>query len=130
MDLWNVYRQVVHEQFPQCPIVADRFHVVRMANDALERVRKRAKRGLDEKTRRKLTHEQYILLSRFENLSDQDKDQLLEWTKLFPALGVAHAAKERFMDIYREPTKEAAQRAAHAWQRTSIVWGAATHLKL
>lgn len=115
MDMWNVYRQVAFEQFPCRPIVADRFHVVRMATNAMEAVRKRVKRSLDANAKRKLTHERFILLSRFENLSDKEKDKLLEWVKQFPVLGIAHAAKEAFTDIYREPTKEAAQRAARAW---------------
>ncbi|NCF78066.1 MAG: ISL3 family transposase, partial [Proteobacteria bacterium] len=40
MDMWNPYRAAVKAVLPQARIVVDKFHVVRMANDALERVRK------------------------------------------------------------------------------------------
>jgi hypothetical protein len=40
---------------------------------------------------------------------------LLQWSLQFPELGVAHAAKEAFFEIYDEPSKVAAQRAAQAW---------------
>lgn len=46
MDRWNVYRQVAQDQFPGRMIVADRFHVVRMANDGIERIKKTIRKGL------------------------------------------------------------------------------------
>ena len=39
MDLWNPYRQVAKEYFPGRLVVADRFHVIRMANESIEKVR-------------------------------------------------------------------------------------------
>lgn len=36
MDMWNPYRAAVKAVLPQARIVVDKFHVVRMANDALE----------------------------------------------------------------------------------------------
>ncbi len=41
MDMYHVYRQVVQATLPQARIVVDRFHIQRMANDALEKLRKR-----------------------------------------------------------------------------------------
>lgn len=38
MDLWNVYRQVAQDQFHGRMVVADRFHVVSMANDSIGKV--------------------------------------------------------------------------------------------
>ena len=38
--MWNPYRAAVKAVLPQARIVVDKFHVVRMANDALEKVRK------------------------------------------------------------------------------------------
>src|SRR5690606_19501030 len=41
MDMYHVYKQVVHATLPQARIVVDRFHIQRMANDALDKLRKR-----------------------------------------------------------------------------------------
>lgn len=35
MDMWKPYKDAVNEVLPQAKIVVDKFHVVRMANDAI-----------------------------------------------------------------------------------------------
>jgi transposase len=71
MDLWNVYRQVAHDQFPGRMVVANRFHVVRMANDGIEKVRKAIRKGLETRDRIKLKDDRFVLLSRKHNLDDK-----------------------------------------------------------
>lgn len=115
MDLWSVYRQVVAAELPGRAMVVDKFHVVRMANDAIERIRKRIRRELEPKTRIKMKNERCVLLKRFHELTDEEKDKLLSWSKLYPALGVAHAAKEGFYAIYDQPTRKEAEAEARAW---------------
>ena len=115
MDMWSVYRQVVAAQLPGRAVVVDKFHVVRMANDAIERIRKRIRRELEPKTRIKMKNERFVLLKRYHELSDEEKDKLLAWSKLYPALGVAHAAKEGFYAIYDQPTRKAAEAEGRAW---------------
>lgn len=119
MDLWSVYRQVAIDQFPGRMIVADRFHVVRMANEAIERVRKAIRKELPTKERLHLKDDRFVLLSRRENLGEKALDKLERWSEIHPALGAAYAAKEAFHDIYRHPSKADAMRAAEEWE-TSI----------
>lgn len=57
MDMWTPYRDAVRAVIPQADIVVDKFHVVRMANDALERVRKSLRESLTPKQRRGLMHD-------------------------------------------------------------------------
>jgi transposase len=40
MDMWRPYKEAVTAALPQATIVVDKFHVLRMANAALEVVRK------------------------------------------------------------------------------------------
>ncbi len=115
MDLWNVYRQVAHDQFPDRMIVADRFHVVRMANESIEKVRKAIRKGLETKDRLKLKDDRFVLLSRKHNLDDKGLAKLERWTEMFPALGAAYAAKEAFHDIYNLANRVDAQKAAEEW---------------
>lgn len=60
MDMWNPYREAVKETLPNAKIIADKFHVVRMANQALESVRKHIRSQLSAKERRKLMHDRFI----------------------------------------------------------------------
>lgn len=115
-DLWSVYRQVVLDQFPKTPIVADRFHVERMANDALERVRKSVRQGLTTRERLRLKDDRFVLLSRRDNLSEAGLAKRKAWGERFPLLPAAYEAKDAFHEIYSHPCKEDAQRAAQSWE--------------
>jgi transposase len=115
MDMWSVYRQVVAAQLPGRPVVVDKFHVVRMANDAIERIRKRIRRELEPKTRIKMKNERFVLLKRRHELTDEEIERLQAWSKLYPALGLAHEAKEGFYAIYDQPIRKAAEAEGRAW---------------
>ncbi len=111
MDMWSVYRQVAQEQFPGRMIVADRFHVVRMANGALEHVRK----TLPEKARLKLKDDRKLLLLRSRELDAAGQQKVALWTEQFPLLGDAYKLKEMFHGLYEHPDKQTALRAAQVW---------------
>ena len=125
MDMWNPYRQAVQTVLPERPIVADRFHVVRMANNAVEAVRKTIRKGLTTHHRLKLKDDRFVLLSRLANLNFNEQEKLKEWSNLFPALGAAYRAKEEFHDLYNLQCRTDAERAAKAWIQNldpSIEW--------
>jgi len=115
MDMWNPYRQIGKKVFPGRLIVADRFHVVRMANDGMERVRKQIRKTVDDRTRIKLKDERFLLLKRRESLDEEGEEKIKRWFSMFPQLGLAYEAKERFFDIYCQPTREAAEIVAERW---------------
>ncbi len=117
MDMWSVYRQVMAEQFPGRLIVADRFHVCRMANDALERARKRIRRSMETKMRLRLKNERFVLLMRNTELNDEQRNQMHAWGKMFPDLAVAYEFKERFFSIYEQSSRQEAERVARSLER-------------
>lgn len=51
MDMWVPYRDAVTAVMPDASIVIDKFHVVRMANEAVEKVRKSLREQLTPKQR-------------------------------------------------------------------------------
>ena len=102
MDMWVPYREAVLEELPQATIVIDKFHVVRMANEALEKVRKSFRRQLAANERRGLMHDRYVLLKREHDLGDEEKALLAKWIEKHPALGAAHRLKEDFYGVYEK----------------------------
>ncbi|HER35050.1 MAG TPA: ISL3 family transposase [Halothiobacillaceae bacterium] len=118
MDMWSVYRQVAQDQFPGRMVVADRFHVVRTANNALEAVRKAIRKGLDQKTRIKLKDDRDILLARRKDLDERALEKLDRWKEMFPVLGAAYEVKEAFHDIYLHRSKDDAMKAAQEWRES------------
>lgn len=73
MDMWAPYRDACQAVIPDAQIVVDKFHVVRMANDAMERIRKGMREQLTTKQRRGLMHDRFVLLKRERELTDKDR---------------------------------------------------------
>lgn len=72
---------------PQAVIVIDKFHIVRMANDCLETVRKKIRSSFTNKQHRGLMHDRFILLKRETNLKG------LNLTTLGPGRRTRHGVK-------------------------------------
>lgn len=84
MDMWNPYRTAVKTVLPQARIVVDTFHVVRMANYALEKERKGIKKELKPSQSRTLKGDRKILLKRAHEVSDRERLIMETWTGAFP----------------------------------------------
>lgn len=115
MDMWRPYRDVVRSLLPWADIVIDKWHVVKMANECLETARKSFRKGLSAKRRRTLLNDRFLLLKRRENLKPMQELILQTWTKEFPMLGEAYAAKEGFYQVYDELTEAAAKDTYAIW---------------
>ena len=119
MDMWTPYRDAVQAVLPDARIVIDKFHVVRMANDALERVRKGLRDSLTPQQRRGLMHDRFVLLKRESELTDKARLSLSGWTRNYPLLGEAYRLKEAFFGIYEDSdTPDMARRNYDAWSRS------------
>ena len=119
MDMWTPYRDAVQAVLPDARIVIDKFHVVRMVNDALEKVRKSLREQLTAKQRRGLMHDRFVLLKRERDLNDQERLLMDGWTKNYPELGLAYRLKEDFYGVYEESgSPEDALRRYTAWNRS------------
>ena len=118
MDMWRPYYDSVREAFPGAAVVIDKFHVVRMASVAMEQVRKSLRAGLEAKVRRRLMHDRFILLRRPHDLTDEQKETMAGWFKVFPTLAEAYRLKEDFYAIYDIPKKSDALAAYEEWERS------------
>ena len=121
MDMWTPYRDAVQAVIPDARIVIDKFHVVRMANDAVEKVRKSLRERLTPKQRRGLMHDRFVLLKRERDLNDREVLLLDGWTKNYPELGAVYGLKEGFYGIYEgSGSPEAALAAYEAWNEAVV----------
>ncbi len=115
MDMWNPYRDAVEAVLPDATIVIDKFHVLKMANEALEKVRKSMRESLSPKQRRGLMHDRFILLKREHDLNDQERFLLDGWVKNYPELGEAYRLKEDFYGIYNAASPQEARVKYQEW---------------
>lgn len=118
MDMWRPYREAVEVVLPQATIVIDKFHVVRLANDAMESIRKSLRSDLTTKQRRGLMHDRFVLLKRNRELADQERFNLDGWVQNYPLLGEAYTLKESFFEIYAHRSREAAFNAYETWAKS------------
>lgn len=81
MNMWTPYRDAVSAVLPDAAIVIDKFHLVRMANDALEKAHNELRAELTLKQERGLMHDRFVLLKRERTLSDEERLNLDGWMK-------------------------------------------------
>lgn len=118
MDMWTPYRDAVAAVLPRAKIVIDKFHVVRMANVAMEQVRKTLRSRLSPKERRGLMHDRFVLLKREHELTAQQRFLVNSWSTLHPELGEAYRLKEAFFAVYGAEDKHEAVDRYGKWARS------------
>lgn len=118
IDMYRNYLDAARESLPQAKAVIDKFHVVKMANEALEVVRKSIKKGLPDRDRRILKNDRKLMLMRERDLTPLNELVIAEWFDRIPALGDAYRTKERFFRVYDQPDLKSAMEAYDEWRRT------------
>lgn len=118
IDMWAPYRRAVNAVLPQAAVVVDKFHIVRMATQALDSVRKAVGQQEGVPGRRRLMRSRHLLLAHGSRLKAMDQLKLDGWLKNIPALADAYAAKEAFFAVWQATTKTEAKRAYATWLRT------------
>ena len=110
MDLSPAFIAGAGESFPKAQITFDRFHVVKLLNEAMNKVR------IDErKEHEALKNHKYTFLKNKEKLSDKKRQALDEMITLYPTLGEAYRLKELFNDLWTMPDKATASAFLKDW---------------
>lgn len=117
MDMWQTYRDAVHTALPNAKIVIDKFHVVKMANHALNEYRKSFKAKLGRKRNLTLKQDRFVLLKREHKLPVFPHKVIRDaWFSEFPELKRAYELKEEFFKIYDCHSKSEALMKYKAWK--------------
>jgi transposase len=130
MDMWPPYRDASLEALPNAIVVVDHFHVVKKANEALDKVRRTLRDGLDKKGRSKLLRSKHLILRRRRDLDEKDFAAMQAWTDAVPVLFAAYNAKEDFFDLYEYKTKQEAMEYYEMWKATIDPLAAAAFAEL
>ena len=115
IDELHLNRRAVQTVLPLARIVVDKFHVVRMANEAQEKVRKGLRTDLKPNQWRTLKGDRKTLLKRAHDVSDRERLIMKTWTRAFPKLLAAYEYKERFYHIWGSTTRRDAEKALARW---------------
>ena len=100
-DLWESYKDIAFTYFKKAKIIADHFHWVRYACDAVNKIRIEVQNNLPKKERIYFKHSRRLLLSRHCNLkNDKDFDELSYiLTNYSENLRIAYREKEDLLDL-------------------------------
>lgn len=109
-DMWRAYHDLASTHFPGCPVVVDKFHVVRFAQKGLDEIRKRTGRGLSHDQKIRLKDERFLLLTREKSLTDEEWERVRPWLAQFPDLRAAYETKERLSSLYEGQDRAEADR--------------------
>jgi len=110
-DMWRPYHDIAKEFFPERPVVVDKFHVVRMANNGLDIIRKRVGRSRTKQERIELKDVRFLLAKRSQDLSAEETDRVNAWLSRFRDLRRAYRIKELFSSSYSAPSRYEAEQS-------------------
>jgi transposase len=110
MDLSPAFIAGASESFPKAQITFDRFHVVKLLNEAMNQVR-----IAERKEHAALKGHKYTFLKNKAELSSKKKQALDDMVTLYPTLGAAYRLKELFNDLWTMPGKLAASAFLKDW---------------
>ena len=115
-DMWRPYLNVIAEQIPRAIHVLDRFHIVQTMNKAIDEVRAKEARTLQEAGAEPvLTHSRWCLLKRPRNLTDKQDTRLHELLRLNLRTVRAYLLKEEFQFLWGYTSASWAGRFLDAW---------------
>ena len=110
LDLSPAFIAGVKEAFPAAQITFDRFHVVKLLNEAMDTVRK-----AERKEHEALKGHKYTFLKNPNTLSTKQQVQLADLIRLYPTLGEAYRLKTLVNDLWEMPDKPAAHAFLAQW---------------
>jgi transposase len=102
MDMWEPYVLATQEHVPMAAwkIVFDRFHVMQLMNEAVDKVRRQEHRRLDKEGDETLKGSKYLWLYAQENLPERNRADFRELQQQNLKTGRAWALKETLRDLW------------------------------
>jgi len=96
-DMSPAFRKGVREQFPDAKLTFDRFHVMKLINEAVDQVRRE-----EQPSEQSLKRSRYVWLSNPENLSFRQSNMLNSLNTMNLKTGRAYRIKLALQNVYRQ----------------------------
>jgi len=109
MDLSGAFIAGAARSFPRAAITFDRFHLVKLLNEAMDKVR------IAEKLEYENRGNKYTFLKNPENLNDKQRTALPILLSIYPTLGEAYRLKILFNELWSAPDKATAETFLQHW---------------
>lgn len=114
IDMSAAFFSAVTENAPEATIVFDHFHVVKLMNEAVDKVIRDAYRDVSDKEQKKaIKGTKWLLMSNYEKL--ENKEKLEKALSLNSSLFNAYYLKEDLRQIWMQLNKEEAEKKLLEW---------------
>ena len=127
-DMWKTYFKVSETWLKNATQVVDKYHWIRQIIWAFERVRKEEQKKFPKSERKYFKHSRRLLLKRFDELNDEQKQQVNIMLYKSANLNIAHWFKEDFLKILDCNDREEAKKRMSEWINPALDSGIA-HLE-
>ena len=123
IDMSAAYSSSIKMHLPHVSIIYDRFHVSKLLNDTLDKIRRAEYAKCKDKGLQVLKGQRFLLLRNFVDLEDEQKSSLQRLLEINESLAIAHSMKEQFRSFWDCSSKVEAARFFCWWVIQAIESG-------
>jgi len=120
-DMWDPYIASIKAN-TNAAIVFDKFHIAKVINEAVDKIRKKEFAKADEEERKKMKKKRFLILSRQKNLESEKTEELNQLLEQNSTLYTAYVLKEQVLDIF-DDEKTIAKRRLNTWLKNIFSTG-------
>lgn len=115
IDMWGGFTKVIKEVFPNAKVVYDRFHIMKVVNTELNKIRKQCKSATEAL---KIKNIKYLLMKNKNELKKEEESKLEQILNSSKKLREAYELKEEFRAIYEmKQSPESAKLQLEKWMK-------------
>jgi transposase len=115
IDMSSAYIKGVTENLTEAEITFDKFHAVKLVNDAVDQVRR-----AESRQRPELKHSRYLWLKNERHLSVEQLTALADLTRMNLKTGRAYRLRLAFQDMYTAPSLDWGELILNRWYGWAI----------
>ena len=114
-DMSGAYWSAINEHLPEAALVFDHFHIIKLANEKIDEIRRGLQRTLELDGQKFINGTRYLLLYGKENLPPEKRPKLEQALAYNEPLSKAYYLKEELRQLWSQPGKDAAQKHLQDW---------------
>lgn len=96
IDMSAAYASSIKKNLPTVAIIFDRFHVTKLLNNTIDKIRRAEYAKCQNNGLRVLKGQRFLLLRNFVDLEEEQKSSLQKLLEINESLAIAHSMKEQF----------------------------------
>ena len=119
MDMSKSYIAGANKFMPDAAIVFDRFHIMKMLNEAVDKIR----RSEQQQYRQAFTKSRFLFLRNYDHLNSNQQQKVNALAEAFPTIGTAYRLKELFREILNQAEASAKLTPLNNWIKEAWACG-------